>query len=91
MHVFHTVFVRTLSYTMLQMRYLFNKQITFSVRVYCNRLQMTSQRIKNKKYDTKSNGVTGGMKKEKQLGPVYMIPVYRDVPVARDVFHPGFI
>ena len=25
------------------------------------------------------------------LGPVYMIPVYRDVPVARDVFHPGFI
>ena len=25
------------------------------------------------------------------LGPVYMIPVYRDVPVARDVFYPGLI
>ena len=25
------------------------------------------------------------------IRPVYMIPVYRDVPVIRDVFHPGFI
>ena len=25
------------------------------------------------------------------VGPVYMIPVYWDVPVARDVFYPGLI
>ena len=32
-------------------------RLNFSVRVYCNRSQMTSQRVKNKKYDTRRSRV----------------------------------
>ena len=39
---------------------LFNKKITFFRVLYCDRLQMMSQRVKNKKvrHETKSSGVT---------------------------------
>ena len=44
-------------YIYTQALYLTNR-LHFPVCVYCNRSQMTSQRVKNKKYETKSSGVT---------------------------------